>query len=194
MKIKREFYTRDGISVAKDLLGKVLVKRHKDELLKGRIVETEAYLGPEDKGSHAYEGRKTKRTNAMYGIGGTSYVYLIYGMYYCFNVVANIEDVPHAVLVRALEPMEGIEEMMHLRGIGGGNHLTSGPGKLCEALGITKDDNNVDMVISDDMWIEDDGYIPERVRESKRIGIDYAREYRDKPWRYYIDGNPWVSK
>ena len=194
MKIKRGFYIRDGISVARDLLGKILVKRYNNKLLKGRIVETAAYLGPEDRGSLAYGGRKTRRTEAMYSTGGRSYVYLIYGMYHCFNVVTNREGVPHAVLIRAVEPVEGIEEMEKLRGVKGRYALSSGPGKLCKALGITIDDNNVDIVLSDDIWIEDDGYIPERIAETRRVGIDYAGEYRDKVWRYYIEGNPWVSK
>ena len=194
MRLAGEFYIKDGIGLAKDLLGKVLVKRQGDHILKGRIVETEAYLGPEDRASHAWNGKKTKRTRIMYKSGGTTYVYLIYGMYHCFNVVAYVKGIPHAVLIRAVEPIEGIEIMRENRKRCEGYSLSNGPGKLCGALGITKKEDDRDLTTDCDIWIEDDGYLPERISQSRRIGVDYAMEYKEKLWRYYIEGNPWVSK
>lgn len=194
MRLSREFYMRDGIQVARDLLGKVVVRRYRDRVLRGRIVEVEAYLGPEDKASHAWEGRRTKRTETMYLPGGHLYIYLIYGMYYCLNVVVNATGIPHAVLVRAVEPLEGTDVMRELRGTREGYGLTNGPGKLCMAMDIGKGDNGRDLVTSSEIWLEDDGYTPEKIVCARRIGIEYAGEYRDRLWRYYIDENPWVSK
>lgn len=194
MRLEREFYIKDGIGLARDLLGKVVVKRQGEHILKGRIVETEAYLGPEDRASHAWNGRKTKRTKTMYKIGGNTYVYLIYGMYHCFNVVAYAEGVPHAVLIRGVEPIEGIEIMRENRKGIKGYSISNGPGKVCLALGISKREDGRDLTTDCDIWIEDDGYLPEGVARSRRIGVDYAMEYKEKLWRYYIEGNPWVSK
>src|SRR6266496_6168734 len=136
-KLPREFYTRSNVlTVARELLGKLLVVPARDgKRISGIIVETEAYRGPQDRASHAYGGRRTKRTETMYEIGGTAYVYFVYGMYNQFNVVTNITDIPHAVLVRALEPVEGIELMRTRRRGRSDQRLTNGPGKLCIALG-----------------------------------------------------------
>src|SRR6266550_4734879 len=139
-KIPREFYTRSNVvTVARDLLGKLLVvPAHNGKRVSGTIVEVEAYRGPHDRAAHSYRGRRTKRTETMYGVGGTAYVFFVYGMYNQFNVVTNVEDAPHAVLIRALEPVEGIELMRKRRLGQSERELTSGPGRLCLALGIDR--------------------------------------------------------
>jgi len=194
VRLKREFYRRDGREVARELLGKVLARKYGNRVVRTRIVETEAYLGPEDRASHAWGNRRTERTEAMYSEGGYLYIYLIYGMYHCLNVVASKEEIPHAVLIRAVEPLEGKEVMEGFRKGGDGYSLTNGPGKLCIALGIGREENGIDLVTSTEVWLEDDGYTPEGVLCARRVGIEYAEEYREKLWRYYIEGNPWVSK
>ena len=139
-KLKREFYTRlNVLTISRELLGKLLVvpDEHGNRV-SGKIVEVEAYRGPEDRASHAYGGRRTKRTETMYQLGGMSYVYFVYGMYHQFNVVTNVEDVPHAILVRALEPVEGIETMRKRRHSHTDRNLTNGPGKLCLAMGVNR--------------------------------------------------------
>ena len=147
-KLSREFYTRPNVlTVARDLLGKLLVVPSEDgERVSGMIVEVEAYRGPEDRASHAYGGRRTKRTETMYGEGGIAYVYFVYGMYYQFNVVCNVTDIPHAILVRALEPLEGIELMRERRHQHPDHNLTNGPGKLCIALNIDRALNGADLL------------------------------------------------
>ena len=149
-KLPREFYQRpDVLTVAKDLLGKLLVvPGPKGERVSGKIVEVEAYRGPEDRASHAYGGRRTKRTETMYGNGGVAYVYFVYGMYYQFNVVSNVADIPHAILVRALEPVEGIEIMRERRHTHPDHNLTSGPGKLCIAMGIDRALDGADLRVA----------------------------------------------
>ena len=190
VRLKREFYRRDGREVARELLGKILARKYGNRVVRTRIVETEAYLGPEDRASHAWGNRRTERTEAMYSEGGYLYIYLIYGIYHCLNVVASREEIPHAVLIRAVEPLEG----ERLRKDRDGYSLTNGPGKLCIALGIGREENGIDLVTSTEVWLEDDGYTPEGVLCARRVGIEYAEEYREKLWRYYIEGNPWVSK
>src|SRR5712691_5186518 len=137
--LPREFYTRANVlTVARELLGRLLVVSSRGARLSGIIVETEAYCGPQDRASHAYGGRRTNRTETMYRMGGTAYVYFVYGMYYQFNVVTNVEDIPHAVLIRAVEPVEGIEIIRKRRHLHAEHNLTNGPGKLCIALGIDR--------------------------------------------------------
>lgn len=194
MILNRDFYIKDGITLAKDLLGKILVKEIDGVLYKGRIVETEAYMGAIDKACHAYNNRRTKRTEAMYREGGYSYIYLIYGMYYCFNVTASIKDNPEAVLIRALEPLDNKDIMLKIRKVKSEKYIANGPGKLTKALGITSDDNNIDLTLGKNIWIEDDGYIPNKITETTRVGIDYAEEFKEKPWRFYISENNNVSK
>ena len=199
-KLERDFYLRDTLAVAKDLLGKQLVHDTQDFRIIGRIVETEAYTGPEDKGSHSYGGRRTKRNEVMYNIGGTSYVYLIYGMYYCFNAVTEQTDMPSAVLVRAVEPIEGEGHMAQLRyGIAFSSlsskqksGMCNGPGKLCMAMGIGKAENGLDLCGSK-LYICDAQNKPFNIKTSPRINIDYAAEYAHKPWRFFIEGNKHVS-
>lgn len=190
-KLPLSFYVRPTEEVAKGLLGKVLVHRMGRELLSGRIVETEAYLGAKDPACHSYPNRRTARTSILFGPGGYSYVYFIYGVYYCFNVVTEQEGVGEAVLVRALEPLEGIEKMKKLRSTSRLESLCSGPGKLCQALGIGRKENGLPLN-GDRLWIED-GPAPERVITCTRIGIAQP-EARDLPLRFYDADSPHVSK
>jgi DNA-3-methyladenine glycosylase len=196
-KLPREFYTRPNVlAVARELLGQVLVVPAADGArVSGLIVETEAYRGPEDRASHAYGGRRTGRTETMYQVGGTAYVYFVYGMYHQFNVVTNVTQVPHAVLVRALEPIEGIELMRSRRPGHADADLTNGPGKLCVALGIDRTLDGADL-LGDRVWIEEgEGPVPRSsISCGPRIGIDYAGEWAMKPWRFWLRGHPSVSR
>jgi DNA-3-methyladenine glycosylase len=212
-KLDNVFYDRAGVvAVARDLLGKVLVTEFGGRRTSGRIVETEAYNGVGDRASHAWSGRRTRRTEVMYGAGGTAYVYLIYGIHHLFNVVTNKKDIPHAVLVRALEPMEGIEVMRERLGRGtlrdggvkeglrdgGGERvdysLTRGPGNLARALGLRTVHTGLSLM-GDEIWIGDDGYRPKRseIIAGPRIGVDYAGVDAGLPYRFYIKGSPYVS-
>jgi DNA-3-methyladenine glycosylase len=198
-KLGREFYTRrDTLKVARELLGKRLVVPSpiSGERVSGIIVETEAYMGPEDKGAHSFNNRRTARTEIMFGAGGAAYVFFIYGMYYQFNVVTSREDVPHVVLVRALEPEEGVEVMFERRAVRKETQLASGPGKLCLALGIDRSYNGEDLVEGKRIWLEDAGrrLRPSAISSGARIGIDYAEEFVDKPWRFWVTDNPHVSR
>ena len=195
-KLPREFYTRSNVlTVARDLLGKLLVVPAADgRRVSGMIVEVEAYRGPEDRASHAYGGRRTRRTETMYGQGGVAYVYFVYGMYYQFNVVSNAADVPHAILVRALEPVEGIELMRERRHLHPDHNLTNGPGKLCIALGIDRALDGEDLM-GERVWLEEFQPVPpRRITKGLRIGIDYAEEWIEKPWRFWIRDNSYVSR
>ena len=195
-KLPREFYTRsDVLEVARDLLGKKLVVPNRNGVrVAGVIIETEAYRGPEDKASHAYNGRRTRRTETMYGVGGTAYVYFVYGMYNQFNVVTNVEDVPHAILVRAVEPVEGLDIIRRRRPGRFEHELTSGPGRLCVAMGIDRKLDKADL-LGDRVWIEEGVTVSRRqIARGPRIGIDYAEEWVKKPWRFWIRDNPFVSR
>ncbi|NLJ96497.1 MAG: DNA-3-methyladenine glycosylase [Clostridiales bacterium] len=199
-KLNREFYNRDSIIVAKDLLGKLLVHKINGHEIITKIVETEAYMGVIDKAAHSYGGRRTPRVEVMYGGPGFAYVYLIYGMYNCFNIVTNEEAVPQAVLIRGVEPIEGIDIMTQnrynkpydllsknqVRGI------SNGPGKLCKALAIDRSLNGLDMCGNKLYVLEgvDEGF---DIVAAKRIGIDYAEEAKDYLWRFYIKDNNYVS-
>lgn len=195
-KLPRSFYTRQNvIAVARDLLGKLLVVPAKNgERVSGMIVETEAYRGPLDRAAHSYGGRRTKRTEPMYAIGGTAYVFFVYGMYYQFNVVTNAAETPHAVLIRAVEPVAGIELMRKRRHGQPDRNLTKGPGKLCIAMGIDRGLDGADL-LGDRVWLEA-GQLVRRsqIASGPRIGIDYAGEWIDKPWRFWIKDNPYVSR
>jgi DNA-3-methyladenine glycosylase len=197
-KLGREFYTRgDTLRVARELLGKRLVVPSATDgaRVSGIIVETEAYMGPEDKGAHSYNNRRTPRTEVMYSAGSVAYVYFIYGMYYQFNVVANQAEIPHAVLLRAAEPEEGIELMRERRPGRKQTELASGPGKLCIAFGIDRSYNGADL-LGERVWIEDAGRIirPGEIASGPRIGINYAEEFVSSPWRFWIKDNPHVSR
>ena len=195
MRIEREFYMRDAVTVGKDILGKIIVKKTADgRIMSGRITEVEAYMGTTDKASHSYGGRRTKRTEVMYKEGGYSYVFLIYGMYECFNVIAGREGDPQAVLIRGVEPLENKNLMWEKRKVKKERDISNGPGKLTKALGITREDNGVDLVASENLWLEDDGYKVKDIIETTRIGIDYAEEDALKLWRFYIKDSIFVSK
>lgn len=192
--LPREFYVRGAELVARELLGKLLVHRSPEGLAAGRIVEAEAYIGPEDDGAHSYGGRRTERTAIQYGPGGYAYVFSIYGMHFCFNAVCAEEEKPEVVLIRALEPVEGLALMEQRRGTEKRIELCSGPGKLCAALGITKEQYGLDLC-GDTLYIAQAPAIPaERIRTSPRINIDYAEKYRDHPWRFFVADSPFVSK
>lgn len=198
--LSREFYDRESIIVAKELLGKLLVHNINGENIVSKIVETEAYMGIIDKAAHSYGGKRTKRVEIMYGKAGFSYVYLIYGIYNCFNIVTNKEGIPQAILIRGVEPIEGIEFMAQSRynkpydllNKSQLTNLTNGPGKLCKALAIDRSLNGLDMCASKLYVLEGDNKEVDIV-SAKRVGIDYAEEAKDYLWRFYIKDNKYVS-
>jgi len=187
-RLGRDFYERWAVDVAKDLLGKLLVRRINGRVLVGRIVEVEAYRGSDDPASHAYRG-KTQRNKIMFDRGGLAYIYLAYGIHRLLNVTAEPPGKPAAVLIRALEPINGIEAMMRFRGTSDLRALTSGPGKLTEALKIGLELNGLDLTTSDELFIADDGFRGFEVGSSPRIGVRDRRK-----WRFYIKGNRFVSR
>jgi DNA-3-methyladenine glycosylase len=195
--LPRAFYDRDPRQVARDLLGKILVRRQKNGVLGGRIVETEAYLGENDAAAHSAAGR-TARNQVLFGPPGHAYVYFIYGNHYCLNVSCLPEGNAGCVLIRALEPLYGIPRMARNRGIeevpqrnSARRLLTSGPGRLCEALAITRvRDNGKDFTGSTDLAIADDGFRQEKVARTARVGITKAA---DEKLRFVIVGSPFVS-
>ncbi len=196
MKILRNFYEQpDSLKIARKLLGKKLVVPNAaGERISGIIAETEAYLGENDKAAHAYKNRRTKRTEILYGESGFVYVFLIYGIYNQLNFAVGENGVPHCILIRAVEPLEGIELMRQRRGKMPDKNLTSGPGKLCIALNIDKTFYGEDLC-GDKIWLEEGVDVPKnKIVEGKRIGIDYAEEYAEKPWRFWIKDNLFVSK
>jgi DNA-3-methyladenine glycosylase len=193
--VSTDFYLGRPEVVARELLGKLLVRRLDGQTLTGRIVETEAYLGLDDPASHSFSGL-TVRNSVMFGPPGRAYVYFIYGMHYCLNVSCEPDGQAGGVLFRALEPVSGLTEMTRLRGLPDGASprlLTSGPGRLCQALGIVRDGiNGIDLTSSRSVLrIVDDGYAPESVTVTPRIGISKASE---RPLRFLISGNKFVSK
>lgn len=194
-KLPSSFYLRDDVvKIARELLGKVLVTKWNNEYTSGRIVETEAYAGALDKASHAFKG-KTARTSVMFGEGGTAYVYLCYGIHEMFNIVTNKSDVPHAILIRAVEPMEGIDIMLRRTGKKKLDEtLTRGPGNVGKAFGFHRSQCGVSLQ-SDELYVADDGYRPDKkqIMSSPRIGVDYAGEDALLDYRLYIKGNKFVS-
>ena len=190
MILKKDFYNRDTAQVAEDLLGKILNVKTSKGLLRSRIVETEAYLGITDPACHTYNGRKTPRVSSMYLAGGHSYVYLIYGMYYCLNFVTKTEKEPEAVLIRAVEPL-GVSYATKKE------ISTNGPGKLCRFYSITKKDDGLPLWKKEsDLFVSDDGLkIPyDQIERSARIGVEYAKEAAQWPLRFYVKGNRFVSR
>jgi len=196
-KLKRSFYERDTLTVIEDLLGKYLVRKYDGQYIVGRITEIEAYIGAIDKACHAYGGKKTNRTEVLYARGGTCYVYLIYGMYHCMNIVTEREGLAAAILLRGVELIEGQELAAKLRY---GKPLsdltnyqiknfTNGPGKLCKAIHISKEDNWSDFcgdeLFITDTW-KDHATVPFEIETGPRIGIDYAEEAQAFPWRYCL--------
>ncbi|HET7152674.1 MAG TPA: DNA-3-methyladenine glycosylase [Candidatus Kapabacteria bacterium] len=189
-KLPRKFYERDTLIVVRELLGKILVRKYKGKTLSGRIVEVEAYRGLHDAASHTHKG-KTKRNEVMFASGGHLYVYFTYGMHFCANVVTEGEGIGHACLIRALEPIEGIETMKKLRGIDNPIELTNGPAKLCEALGIGRAENGTDL-LGDEIFLLDAPKIASScIGKTARIGITRATEF---PYRFFIKRNPYISK
>ncbi len=193
MIITREFYQRDAVTVARDLLGLTLVHETKEGITKGIIVETEAYMGLKDPAAHSYKSSPSGRTNVQYGEGGYAYIYLIYGMYYCLNIVTNEVNIPEVVLLRALEPAEGIELMKKRRGTDKILNLCSGPGKLCSAMGITKDNYGMDLCRNQLYLEKAANYKKNKIVASKRINIDYAGEAKDYLWRFTMKDNKYIS-
>ena len=191
-KLPFDAYQTDGITLAKRLLGCRLVHETPEGRCGGIIVETEAYMGLTDDAAHSYRGKPEGRVNVQYGPGGFSYIYLIYGMHSCMNVVANAPDVPEAVLIRALMPDEGLELMRARRPKAKGDRqLCSGPGKLCAALAITRAQYGLDLT-GDTLWIEDRAAEPP-ITASPRIGVEYAKTCGQNYWRFTITDDPWVS-
>lgn len=197
MKLSPDYYlNEDVVALAKNLLGKVLFTKINDQVTAGVIVETEAYFGVKDKASHAYRGRRTRRTETMYSNGGVAYVYLCYGMHNLFNVVSSVKDDPHAVLVRAIEPLIGIETIEERRNMPITKAaVSSGPGSAAKALGIDRTFNLKDLN-GDEIWIEDHQihYQDTEIIAGPRIGIAYAQEHAELPWRFFVKGNKYVSK
>ena len=192
-KLTREFFRMDALTIAKSLLGKVLVHESPEGRTSGVIVETEAYLGPEDRAAHTWNSRRTLRTEIVFHDGGFAYVYLVYGMHCCFNVTANTDGKPECVLVRALQPLDGIDLMKTRRKTSSLLNLCSGPGKLCAAMRITLELYGADLC-GDELYILDEGFSDVKAAASTRIGIDYAGEYRKKLWRFFVEGNEYVSR
>ncbi|SVB99361.1 uncharacterized protein METZ01_LOCUS252215 [marine metagenome] len=197
-KLLADFYQRDDVlTISRELLGKVLCTNFNGKLTTGIIIETEAYAGVNDRASHAYGGLCTKRTEILYTPGGTAYVYLCYGIHHLFNIVTNVEGVPHAVLIRAIQPLDGIDIMLKRRNLKKiSKRLTAGPGILSQAMGISIQ-NSGKTLLDKQIWIENKSnqqidninIIP-----SVRVGVQYAGKDALNLWRFQIAGNPWVSK
>jgi DNA-3-methyladenine glycosylase len=195
-KLDHTFYDRKNVvQIARDLLGKILVTQFDGIRSAGRIVETEAYNGVNDRACHAFGGRRTSRTEHLYGGPGTVYVYICYGMHHLFNVITNKKDIPHAVLIRALEPLEGVDQMLMRTGKPSADFtITKGPGNLARAMGMSKIHTGQNLY-SEEIFIEDDGfrYKKNQVLVTKRIGVESAREDAELPYRFIVKGNPYVS-
>jgi len=190
--LPREFYARPVLSVAKACIGKLLIHRTEQGLCAGRIVESEAYRGPEDRAAHSYGGRRTARTEVMFGPPGYAYVFFVYGMHHQFNLVTGKDGAPHAVLIRAIEPVLGVELMAKRRKLpAGARELSNGPGKLCQALGIGRESYGVDLCGATLFLAEGPSV---RCASAKRVGIDYAGDWAEKPWRFYDPKSRYVSR
>ena len=205
----KKYFKKDGLELAKSILGKYLIRNYDGKTIVTKIVETESYMGINDKGAHVYGDKRSERTKPLYLEGGRIYVYLIYGMYYCLNISANEENVPECVLIRAVEPIKGIEEIAFNRFKKEYSDLTTyqrknisnGPGKLCMALKIDKN-LNAKSILDNELYISDFYYEDDKkiysnekidIQTSKRINIDYAQEAKDYLWRFFIKDNKYVS-
>jgi DNA-3-methyladenine glycosylase len=194
-KLPRNFYLQPTVQVAKELLGKFIIRRHRGKELIGKIVEVEAYRGSIDPASHAYRG-KTKRNEVMFCEGGHLYVYFTYGMHFCANVVTKEAGIGEAVLIRAVEPIEGIDSMLRNRSKSrpaklATHHLTNGPAKLCQAFGIGRGENGTDLLGTQIYVVDAPHVTASDIGRSTRIGIINGRE---KKWRFYVKGSRWISK
>jgi DNA-3-methyladenine glycosylase len=194
-RLPREFFRRDPQTVAQQLLGQRLVRQVEGTRVSGLIVETEAYLGVIDKAAHSFGGRRTKRTETMYADGGTAYVYLNYGIHHLFNVVTDSTDVPTAVLIRAIEPTEGLERMQANRPAARSLiDLCNGPGKVAAALEIDRSHDQLDLVTSAELFLEQVLAPTSRIVRAPRIGVDYAAEWARRKLRFYLRGSPFISR
>ncbi len=199
MQLQKDFYLPDDVvQIARDLLGKFLITEIEGERTVGKIVETEAYRAPEDKASHAYGNRRTPRTEVMFAEGGKAYVYLCYGIHHLFNVVTSVAGIPHAVLIRAVEPVENVELMLLRRGMEALKpRLTAGPGALAQAMGITTIYSGIDLTSKNSpIWIQDRGVKmkKEEIIASPRVGVGYSQEWAAIPWRFRVQDSIWTSK
>jgi DNA-3-methyladenine glycosylase len=185
MKLNRKFFDRDTVVVARELLGKYLVRRVGNKIVRARITETEAYCGIKDKACHASKGL-TERTKIMFGPPGHAYVYLIYGMHHCFNVVTREVGYPEAVLIRSVEVVKMQNSKIKMKN-DNSKFKINGPGRVCKNLSIDKNLNGVDVCLSKELWIEDGGEKPPRIKQGKRIGIEYAGKWKDKLWRFSLE-------
>ena len=194
-KLTIEFYDRkDVVKIAQDLLGKIIITKFDGLITSGRIVETEAYTGLTDKASHSYGGKRTARNEHMYAAPGTAYVYICYGMHHLFNVVTNKQDVPDAVLIRAVEPLQGIDTMLKRTGkIKLNNTLTKGPGNVGKAMGISKNHSGLNLSGNKIFIGEDDWLIKNTTGTSKRIGVENSGAAALYPYRFFVKGNKYVS-
>lgn len=192
MKLPRSFYEQNTIDVAKQLLGKYLIRRHPEGDTTGRIVETEAYVGPHDLACHASKGR-TARTEVMFGAAGHAYVYFIYGFYNMLNLVTESKDYPAAVLIRAVEPVDGVPLMKSRRRNDALRSLASGPGKLCQAFAIDRALNGADLR-GNVLYLEDRGDPLPKFKSTPRVGVDYAGRWKSKPYRFLVPNSEFVSK
>ncbi len=185
-KLSSKFYTQDTLTVAREILGKYIIRKYRNKELIGKIVETEAYIGPKDKASHAFGGKMTERNKTEYLNGGHIYIYLCYGIHWQLNITTNGEN-PECILIRALEPTN--KEARDSR-------IGSGPGKLTKWLKLNKSFDGENLIESERIWLEDRGgeIKKSQIVSGKRIGIDYAEEWAEKPWRFYIKDNSFVSK
>jgi DNA-3-methyladenine glycosylase len=192
VKLSRDFYEQPTVQAAQQLLGKYLVRAHPEGVTTGIILETEAYVGLDDRASHASRG-PTPRNAVMFGPAGFAYVYVIYGLHHCLNAVTECEAYPAAVLIRAVQPCEGVELMRARRRKQDVRLLANGPGNLCQAFGIARGLNGIDLC-GDVLFVEDQGSSPAEIVVTTRIGVEYAGAWKDKPWRFYLAGRPGVSK
>lgn len=202
MIIEKEFYRQGAIEVAESILGHYLVREIDGIKIKSIIVETESYIGATDKACHAYNYKRTERTKPLFEEGGIAYVYFIYGLYHCVNIVTNIKDEPEAVLIRAVEPIDNFDYLSNVRFKKNYNeltnvqkrNLTNGPSKLCIALNITREDNYKKLYRDNGLYLEYNERKNIEIVKTTRVGIDYAEEAKDFKWRFYIKDNPYVSK
>jgi DNA-3-methyladenine glycosylase len=192
--LPREFYARPVLTVARDVIGKLLVHETPRGRLVGRIVEAEAYRGPEDRAAHSWGGRRTERTEVMYGQPGLAYVFFVYGMHWHLNLVTTREGAPHAVLLRAVEPLQGAELMARRRGLNLSDvSVSNGPGKLCQAFGIDRRHYGVDLT-QGSLFLSEGPLERGRLGRSARVGVDYAEKWAEKPWRFFERDNRFVSR
>jgi len=193
-RLPRSFYARPVLEVARDCIGCLLVREGAEGVVAGRIVEAEAYRGPEDRAAHSFGGRRTARTEAMFGEAGRVYVFFVYGMHWQLNLVTGGVGEPHAVLLRAVEPVLGLDLMAARRQMSAGRReLTNGPGKLCQAFAVGAGDYGLDLCGAGDLCLAEPPR-PTKVARAPRVGVDYAGTWAARPWRYFEPGNPYVSR